>query len=66
VLLLGLRQSAVTTHPDNPELLAVRLGALDQDPGVRPNVHQFVTYAAPWERIPDDGLKRYPERMAWE
>jgi hypothetical protein len=55
-----------TSHPENPELIAVRVGALDQDPGVRPSVHQFVEYAAPWEPIPDDGLPRYPERMAWE
>jgi hypothetical protein len=55
-----------TTHPDNPELIAVRMGALDQDPGVRPSVHQFVDYAAPWEPVPDDGLPRFPERMAWE
>ena len=44
----------------------MRVGALDQDPGVRPSVHQFVDYAAPWEPIPDDGLPRYPERMTWE
>jgi hypothetical protein len=55
-----------TSHPEDAELIAVRLGALDQDPGVRPSAHQFVTYAAPWEPIPDDGLPRYPERMAWE
>jgi hypothetical protein len=55
-----------TTHPENPELIAVRLGALDQDPGVRPGVHQFVDYAAPWVPLPDDGLPRFPERMAWE
>ena len=52
-----------TVHPENPELIAVRLGPLDQDPGVRPNVHQFVTYAASWEPIPDDGFPRFPERM---
>ena len=52
-----------TTHPDNRDLVAVRLGALDQDPGVRPNVHQFVSYAASWEPIPDDGFPRFPERM---
>jgi len=40
----------------------VRLGAFDEDPGVRPRVHQFVAYAAPWEAIRDDGLPRYPER----
>jgi hypothetical protein len=55
-----------TTHPENPELIAVRLGALDQDPGVRPGAHQFVDYAAPWAPVPDDGLPRFPERMTWE
>jgi hypothetical protein len=28
---------------------------------VRPSGHQFTAYAAPWERIPDDGLPRWPE-----
>jgi hypothetical protein len=55
-----------TTQPENPDLVAVRLGALDQDPGVRPSVHQFVDYAAPWEPVPEDGLPRFPERMKWE
>jgi hypothetical protein len=52
-----------TTHPDDPDSIAVRLGALDQDPGVRVRVHQFVAYAAPWAPVPDDGLPRFPERM---
>jgi hypothetical protein len=39
----------------------VRLGLLDQDPGVRPAYHQYTAYAAAWEAIPDDGLPRYPE-----
>jgi hypothetical protein len=52
-----------TTHPDNPELLSVRMGALDDDPGIRPSAHQFTDYAAPWEPIPDDGLPRFPERL---
>ena len=54
-----------TTNPENPDLIAVRFGALDQDPGVRPSVHQFVDYAPPWAPVPDDGLPRFPERMAW-
>jgi len=54
-----------TTHPENPELIAMRLGALDQDPGVRPGVHQFVDYAAAWAPVPADGLPRFPERIAW-
>jgi hypothetical protein len=45
-------------HPDS---IGVRMGAFDDDPGVRPGFHQFVAYAAPWEPIPDDGLPRYPE-----
>jgi hypothetical protein len=39
----------------------VRLGAFDGDPGIRPEYHQFVEYAAAWEPIPEDGLPRYPE-----
>jgi hypothetical protein len=42
--------------------VGVRLGSLDQDPGVRPAARQFVAYAAPWEPIPDDELPRFPER----
>jgi hypothetical protein len=47
--------------PDDPELLGVRLGTVDGDPGIRPTRHTFVAYAAVWEPIPDDGLERYPE-----
>jgi hypothetical protein len=49
-------------HPDDPEVVAVRLGAFDGDPGVRASYRQFTAYAAPWEEIPDDGLPRFPER----
>jgi hypothetical protein len=40
--------------------VAVRLGALDGEPGIRPLWHQYVEFAAPWEALPDDGLPRYP------
>jgi hypothetical protein len=40
--------------------VAVRLGALDRDPGVRPQYRQFLAFAAPWEPVPEDGLTRYP------
>ncbi len=49
-------------NPAAPDQMAVRLGALDRDPGVRPSLRQYVAYAAPWEPIPDDGLPRHPER----
>ncbi len=46
----------------SPEVgVGVRLGALDSDPEIRPSAHQYVAYAAVWEKIPDDGLPRYPE-----
>jgi hypothetical protein len=48
--------------PDDPEIMSVRLGAFDGDPGVRPSLRQFVAYAAAWEDVPDDGLPRYDER----
>ena len=48
-------------HPDDPLQVGVRLGGFDGDPQVRPSLHQFVAYAAPWESIPEDRLPRYPE-----
>jgi hypothetical protein len=42
--------------------MSVRLGAFDDDPGIRPEFRQFVAYAAVWDPIPDDGLPRFPER----
>ncbi|HKQ98075.1 MAG TPA: GFA family protein [Candidatus Polarisedimenticolia bacterium] len=47
--------------PKNPEVIGVRLGGFDADPGIRPSTRQYVAYAAPWEPIPDDGLPRFPE-----
>jgi hypothetical protein len=48
-------------NPEDHSQIGIRLGAFDRDPGVRPSVRQFVTYAAAWEPIPDDGLERFPE-----
>ena len=45
-----------TTDPQ----VAVRLGALDGDPGIRPEWRQFVESAVSWEEIPHDGLERHP------
>jgi hypothetical protein len=52
-----------TQSNEDPNLISVRMGALDDDPGVRPALHQFVAYAAPWDELPDDGLPRFDERM---
>ena len=62
-LFCGLCGSALfTRRPGTIEPIGVRLGAVDGDPGIRPQWHQFVAYAAPWEPLPDDGLPRYDER----
>ena len=49
-------------HPEDDAVLAVRLGAIDGDPGIRPSYRRYVAYATPWEPLPDDGLPRFPER----
>lgn len=48
--------------PEDHELLSVRMGTIDGEPGVRPEYRQYVAYAAAWEPIPDDGLPRFDER----
>ncbi len=48
--------------PTDADVVSVRLGTFDSDPGIRPGHRQFVAYAVPWEQIPDDGLPRYDER----
>ncbi len=53
--------SLFSRHPDHPEVMSVRFGAFDGDPGIRPSYRAYVAYAAPWEPLPDDGLPRYPE-----
>lgn len=47
------------TWPEGPEV-SVRLGVLDDDPGIRPQYHSFVDSKAPWDELPDDGLPRFP------
>ncbi len=45
--------------PEGDEV-SVRLGALEGDPGIRPEYHSFVDSRAAWDELPDDGLPRYP------
>jgi hypothetical protein len=46
---------------ENPAQMSVRMGAFDEDPGVRPSWRNYVAYAASWEPIPNDGLERFAE-----
>jgi hypothetical protein len=43
------------------EEISIRLGALDGDPGIRPQCHSFVASRAPWDQLPNDGLDRFDE-----
>ena len=47
------------TWPEGPEV-SIRLGAVDGDPGIRPQYHSFVDSRAEWDELPDDGLPRHP------
>ncbi len=42
--------------------VSVRLGALDDDPGIRPQYHTFVGSVASWDTITDD-LPQHHERL---
>jgi hypothetical protein len=44
----------------HPASYGLPLGALDDDPGVKPQLHVFVAYKAPWFDI-TDGLPQFPE-----
>jgi hypothetical protein len=44
---------------DADDMVGVRFGAFDTDPGVRPSDHQYVGSKAAWDVLPDDGLPRH-------
>jgi len=45
-----------------PEVIRIRLGSLDEDPGLRARVHVYVADKAPWYEI-TDSLPQLPERL---
>ena len=44
--------------PDGAQV-SIRMGAFDDDPGIRPQTHTFVADRAPWDEI-TDALAQYP------
>ncbi len=44
----------------HPEILGLPLGALNDDPGIKPELHVFVGSKAPWHEITDQ-LPQYDE-----
>ena len=51
-----------SSKPGFADPIGIRMGAFDEDPGIRPSARFFVASAAPWEPVPDDGLPRFAER----
>jgi hypothetical protein len=45
------------------DIVSVRCGTLDGDPGMRPAIHGYVAEQAPWYEI-KDGLPQHPEKFA--
>lgn len=43
------------------EEIAIRLGTLDDEPEIQPELHTFVDFAPSWAPVPDDGLPRFAE-----
>lgn len=50
----------VTRMKSKPEILILRAGVVDGDPGARPQMHIWVSAKAPWHEILD-ALPQYPE-----
>jgi hypothetical protein len=46
-------------YSDGGELIGVRLGTVDGDPGIRPQWRQWLESAPEWAPVPDDGLPRF-------
>lgn len=51
----------ISLYVDQPDILGISLGGLEQDPGARPQAHIFVDSKASWYDI-DDKLPQYSER----
>jgi hypothetical protein len=53
--------SALWSVAPDRSVLGVRLGTFDDDPGVRPQWRAWLSSAAAFEAVPDDGLERFSE-----
>jgi len=51
-------------YSDGGDYIVVRLGTLDDDPGIEPEWRQWLESAPDWEPIPDDGLPRFQQRRS--
>jgi len=54
LLLSRVRLAALREMAEMSDHVRIRLGLLDDDPGVRPQYHWAVNFKAPWWDISDD------------
>ena len=47
-------------HPDGAYRV-IRFGALEGDPGIRPQWHMWLESAPDWAPVPEDGLERFQQ-----
>ncbi len=61
-LLPPLRPPLLSRFDADPSVYGLPLGPLDDDPGIRPQMHVFVASKAPWYEIADDlpGFDGFP------
>ena len=50
----------LTKFDSDHKVFSLPLGTLDDDPGIRPQLHVYVARKAPWFTISDD-LPQFPE-----
>jgi hypothetical protein len=48
--------------PDG-DVIGIRIGTLDGDPGIEPQFHMFIDSRGPSDNLPEDGLPRFSERV---
>jgi hypothetical protein len=56
------RSRSAQTDPSAVELLGIALATFDDDPGIRPDAHAFITDKAAWFTVTDE-LPQYPARV---
>ena len=53
-----LYEKALGVQSETTDVVPVAATALDDDPGVRPVLHQISSALPAWHSLPDDGVKR--------
>jgi hypothetical protein len=58
--------SSLFWDPPRRDIISIAAGTLDQPTGLRVAAHWFVSQAADYDMLPDDGLPRHERSAEWE